>query len=260
VRSLIVDGVRLTYRLDGSEHLSPIVLINSLGADLRMWNSQIAALSRRFQVLRYDIRGHGQSGVSDEAVTIERLGLDLLALLDELSIAPAHICGLSLGGMIALWLAVHHPERIERAVFANTAARIGTVDGWNERIDAVRVGGMAAVRSTVVARFLSDGFRARHPETAHWIGDMVEGTNPAGYIAACAAVRDADLRHLIHRIRVPSLILTGALDEATPPAQAHELHKAIHGSDLIVFPGVAHMSNVEQPEAFNACLLSLKGT
>lgn len=253
--SLIVDGVRLAYRLDGDENSPTIVLVNSLGADLRMWNPQVDALSRSFRILRYDIRGHGQSGVSDEEVTIERLGLDLMDLLDELSIRSVHICGLSLGGMIALWLAVHHPERIERAVFANTAARIGTVEGWNARIDAVGVGGMAAVREAVVVRFLSDGFRARHLETAQWVGDMLEATNPEGYIAACAALRDADLTHLIHKIQVPSLIITGALDEATPPAQAKELHNAIRGSDLIILPEVAHMSNVEQPEAFNACLL-----
>ncbi len=255
MKGLIVDGVRLTYRLDGAAHSPPIVLINSLGTDLRMWNPQVAALTNSFRVLRYDIRGHGQSGVSDAALTIERLGLDLLALLDELSIVRAHFCGLSLGGVIALWLAVHHPERIERAVFANTAARIGTVQGWNARIDAVQVGGMAAVRGAVVARFLSDGFRARHPEMAHWIGDMLEATNPVGYIAACIALRDADLGPLVHKIRVPSLIIAGALDEATPPAQAEELHKAIRGSEQIIFPEVAHLSNVEQPDAFNACLL-----
>ena len=252
---MIVDGVRLAYRLDGDDDSPSIVLVNSLGADLRMWDPQVAALSRRFRVLRYDIRGHGQSGLSDEEVTIERLGLDLMDLLDELSIRSVHICGLSLGGMIALWLAVHHPERIKRAVFANTAARIGTVQGWNARIDAVRVGGMAAVRGAVVARFLSDGFRARHPEMAHWIGNMLEATDQVGYIAACAALRDTDLRDLVHKIRVPSLIIAGALDEATPPAQAEELHKAIRGSDLIIFPEVAHLSNVEQPAAFNACLL-----
>jgi 3-oxoadipate enol-lactonase len=258
VTSLIVDRVRLTYRLDGPEQSPTIVLINSLGADLRMWNPQIAALSRSFRVLRYDVRGHGQSGASDKELTIAQLGLDLLALLDELSIARVHICGLSLGGMIGLWLAIHHPERIERAVFAHTAARIGTAEGWNARIEAVRAGGMAAVREAIVARFLSDGFRARHPETAHWLGDMLEATDPEGYIAACAALREADLRHLIHKIQIPSLILSGALDQATPPAQAEELHCAIRGSELIIFPGVAHLSNVEQPDAFNACLL--KGT
>ena len=255
MRSLIVDGVRLVYRLDGDDDSPPIVLVNSLGTDLRMWDPQVAALSRIFRVLRYDIRGHGQSGLSDEKVTIERLGLDLMDLLDELAIRSVHICGLSLGGVIALWLAVHHPERIKRAVFANTAARIGTVEGWNARIGSVESGGMAAVREAVVARFLSEGFRVRQPETTRWVGDMLEATNPEGYIAACAALRDADLTHLIHKIRVPSLILAGALDEATPPAQAKELQKLIPGSDLIIFPEVAHLSNIELPNAFNACLL-----
>lgn len=257
MRSMIVDGVRLAYRLDGDDDSPPMVLVNSLGGDLRMWDPQVAALSRSFRVLRYDIRGHGQSGVSDAAVTIERLGLDLMDLLDELSIRSVHICGLSLGGMIALWLAVHHPERIKRAVFANTAARIGTVERWNERIGAVESGGMAAVRQSVVGRFLSEGFRTQHPETTRWVGDMLEATNPEGYIAACAALRDADLTHLIHKIRVPSLILAGALDESTPPAQAEELHNAIQGSELIIFPDVAHLSNVEDPGAFNACLLQM---
>ncbi|MCM3873262.1 MAG: 3-oxoadipate enol-lactonase [Pyrinomonadaceae bacterium] len=258
MKSLTVDGLRLAYRLDGDEHSPPMVFVNSLGCDLRMWNPQVAALSNSFRILRYDIRGHGQSGPSPEAFTIERLGLDLLALLDELSIGRTHICGLSLGGMIALWLTIHHPERIERAVFANTAARIGTVEGWNARIGAVESGGMAAVREVVVARFLSEPFRARQPETAQWVGDMLEATIPEGYIAACVALRDADLRHLIHKIQVPSLVLAAALDESTPPAQAQELHDAIRGSELRIFPAVAHLSNVEQPDHFSDCLLSLK--
>jgi len=255
VKSLTVDGVRLAYHVEGAEYSPPIVLINSLGTDSRMWDPQIPELSLSFRVLRYDVRGHGKSEVSNEPVTIERLGLDLLALLDELSITTARICGLSLGGVVALWLAIHYPERIERAVFANTAARIGTVEGWDARIEAVRAGGMKAVRETVLARFLSAGFRSQHPETTQWIGDMLEATNPAGYIAACAALRDIDLRGLIHKIRVPCLIIAGALDEATPPAQAEELHQAISGSDLIIFQDVAHLSNVEQPEAFTVCLL-----
>lgn len=255
MRSVIVDGVRLAYRLDGEDQSPPIVLINSLGTDLRMWDPQIPELSRSLHVVRYDVRGHGQSEVSDKAVTIERLGLDLLALLDQLSLAKVRICGLSLGGVIALWLAINHPERIERAVFANTAARIGTVEGWNARIESVQAGGMAAVRGDVVARFLSAGFRARDPETTHWIGDMLEATDPAGYVAACAAVRDADLRDLVHNIRIPSLIIAGGIDESTPPAQAEELHNAISGSSLRIFPEVAHLSNLEQPKAFTACLL-----
>jgi 3-oxoadipate enol-lactonase len=256
VKSLIVDRVRLNYRIDGDDNLPPIVLINSLGTDLRMWDPQIALLSEKFRVVRYDIRGHGKSGVSNEAFTLERLGLDLLSLLDELSITRARLCGLSLGGMIAMWLAIHHCERVDWALFAHTAVRIGTNEGWNARIAAVQSGGMPAVREAVLGRFLSARFRAGHPGTVQWIGDMLEATNPLGYIAACDALRDADLRHVIREIKIPSLIVTGALDEATPPAQAEELHDAIDDSDLLIIPGVAHLSNIEQPEIFSACLIS----
>jgi 3-oxoadipate enol-lactonase len=252
---MIVDGVRLAYRQDGPDQAPPLVLVNSLGTDLRMWDPQVALLSCSLRVVRYDCRGHGRSGLSNTPVTIARLGRDLLALFDQLAIERAHICGLSLGGMIALWLAAEHPERVDRVVFANTAARIGTPATWTARIKAVRAGGMAAVRDAVVARFLSDEFRARQPQVAQAIGDMLEATDPAGYMAACAALRDADLHTLVPKIRVPSLIVAGALDQATPPAQAQELHDAIAGSRLVVLPDAAHLSNVEQPAAFTACLL-----
>lgn len=256
MNSMIVDGVSLAYRLDGIHDAPSVVLLNSLGTDLRMWEPQVAPLGRSLRVVRYDYRGHGSSGLSDQPVTIARLGRDLLALLDQLAIERTHICGLSLGGMIALWLAARHPERVARAVFANTAARIGTAALWDARIDAVRAGGMAAVREAVVARFLSAAFHARHPEQARAIGAMLEATDPVGYSAACAALRDADLRRIVPSIRVPSLVLAGALDEATPPAQSEQLHAAIAGSALVVLPEAAHLSNVEQPEAFTTCLMT----
>jgi 3-oxoadipate enol-lactonase len=255
MNSLIIDGLRLVYRVDGPDQAPPLVLVNSLGTALRMWDPQVQPLSRSLRVVRYDCRGHGSSELSNTPVTIARLGCDLLALLDQLAIERAHICGLSLGGMIVLWLAAEHPERVDRAVFANTAARIGTPATWTARIEAVRAGGMAAVRDAVVARFLSDTFRAGHPQVSQAIGDMLEATNPDGYIAACAALREADLHTLVPNIRVPSLIVAGALDQATLPAQAQELHDAITGSRLAVLPDAAHLSNVEQPQAFTACLL-----
>jgi 3-oxoadipate enol-lactonase len=250
-----VDGVRLAYRVDGPEAAPPLVLINSLGTDYGMWAAQVAALSRSLRIIRYDIRGHGHSSVSDGSVTLARLADDLLALLDHLHIARTHVCGLSLGGVIAQWLAIHHPERVSRAVFANTAARIGSVESWSTRIELVHQGGMAAVREMVLARFFSEQFRIRHPEVADSFGAMLEASDPAGYIAACTALRDADLRPLITSIRVPSLIITGVLDEATPPSKAEELHAAIAGSELAVLPEASHLSNVEQPEAFNTQLL-----
>ena len=165
------------------------------------------------------------------------------------------MCGLSLGGIIALWLAIHHPERLHQAVFANTAARIGTVESWNARIAAVRGGRMPAIRDVALARFLSPGFRAAHPTVTQRIATMLLATPPEGYMAACAALCDADLPAEIGRIRVPSLIIGGEQDESTPPAQAEELHAAIQGSQRVIFPGVAHLSNVEQPNKFTAHLL-----
>jgi 3-oxoadipate enol-lactonase len=254
-RVTLDDDVRLAYRVDGDEALPALVLVNSLGTDLRMWEPQVATLSRHFRIVRFDMRGHGQSEVSDGAYPLDRLGRDLLGLLDHLQIVQAHICGISLGGLVAQWVAIHHPERVRRAIFANTAARIGSVESWTARIDAVRSGGMAAIRETVVARFLSPAFRTTHPEVGQALGNTLEAINPIGYIAACGALRDADLRPMVSTIRVPVQILAGELDGSTPPAQAAELHAAISASQLVVFPATAHLSNLEQAEAFNACVI-----
>ena len=252
----VTDGVRLAYRVDGPDDAPTMVMINSLGTDLRMWDPQVALLRQNLRIIRYDCRGHGASDVPTGSYTIRQFGLDLLALFDYLQIERAHICGLSLGGVVALWTAAQYPERIARAVFANTAARIGTEETWNARIDAVRTGGMAAVRDAVVARFLSEGFRQRNPEIARQIGEMVEATNSRGYIGACEALRDANLQEMLATIHTPSLIIAGSLDESTPPAQSQELHSAIVGSELVIFNEVAHLSNVEQPDTFSKYVLS----
>ena len=253
---VVSGGVRLAYRVDGPDDAPTIVLVNSLGTDLRMWDPQIGLLSRSLRVVRYDCRGHGASDVPPGPYTIEQLGLDLLTLLDTLQIDRAHICGLSLGGVIALWFSAKYPNRVASALFANTAARIGTEESWNTRIEAVRTGGMGAILDMVLARFLSEGFRQRHLEVTRLIGEMIKATNPKGYIGACAALRDADLRDILATIHVPSLILAGELDEATPPSQARELHAAITGSELVVLPEAAHLSNVEQPEEFSKHVLT----
>ncbi len=245
-------GACLRYRDEGPRDAPAVVFSNSLGTDLRMWEPQARDLAGRFRVVRYDTHGHGRSDAPPGPYTLAQLGGDLLALLDALPVERAHICGLSLGGMTALWLAAHHPQRVGRAVLANTAARIGTDESWDARIALVRSGGMAAVRELAVPRFLSARFRARHPEVTERIGAMVEATPPEGYIGCCEALREADLHGVIGRIAAPSLIIGGALDESTPPEQARELHAAIPGSELVIFPDTAHLSNVEQAEAYTA--------
>jgi 3-oxoadipate enol-lactonase len=249
------DGVRLHYRVDGPADGSPVLLINSLGTDLRMWQPQVDALADRFRVIRYDSRGHGQSDAPPGTYTLERLALDALAGLDALDIQRANVCGLSLGGLVALWLAIYRPGRVGRAVFANSAARVGTEESWTARIEAVQAGGMAAIRDAVLARFLSGGYREREPKVTRQIGEMLDRTPSHGYSGACAALRDADLRHLASTVEVPSLVIGGELDEATPPAQAEDLHAAIVPSELMVIPGVAHLSNLEAPGWFNRRLI-----
>lgn len=244
------DGVRIAYRVDGDDSRHALVLINSLGTDLRLWKPQMPELTRHFRVIRYDCRGHGASDVPPNPATIDRLGADLIALLDCLHIDIAHLCGLSLGGLTALWAAAYHRERVARVIFANAAARFGTTQSWDERIRAVRAGGMTAISETVVGRFLGATFRAAHPDVVRRITDMVEATPADGYVAVCAALRDADLRDVVSRIRAPSLILAGELDQSAPLRQSEELHTAIAGSELVVLPGAAHLTNVEQADEF----------
>ncbi|MBW8770975.1 MAG: 3-carboxy-cis,cis-muconate cycloisomerase [Gemmatimonadetes bacterium] len=245
-----IDGLNIAYRVDGDVSNPALVLINSLGTDLRVWEPQADSLSQYFRVIRYDARGHGESDVPAEPATIDRLGADLVALLDHLNIERAHLCGLSLGGLTALWVAVYHADRVGRAVFANASARFGTTQSWDERMRAVRAGGMEAISETVVGRFFGAPFRAEHPDLTRFITDMVEATPVTGYLAACAAVRDADLRDVVSRIRAPSLVLAGELDQSAPLRQSEELHASISGSELVVLPGAAHLSNLEQAEEF----------
>ena len=244
--TLLLGATRLAYRVDGPPDAPPLIFVNSLGADLRMWDAQARSLAGRFRVVRYDARGHGGSDVSLEPVTLDRLGADLVALLDALGIERADVCGLSLGGLTAMWLAARHPGRVRRAVLANTAARIGSDESWSARIAGVRAGGMAGVVDAIVGRFLSGPFRAANPEATRAVEAMVLGTDPAGYVAASEALRAADLRAEVPSIRVRCLVVGSELDVSTPPSQAEELHAMIPGSELVILSRTAHLSSVER--------------
>ena len=244
------DGVRIAYRVDGDDSRDALVLINSLGTDLRLWEPQMPELTRHFRVIRYDCRGHGESDVPPAPASMDRIGADLIALLDCLHVDRAHLCGLSLGGITALWAAAYHRERVGRVVLANAAARFGTTESWDERMSAVRAGGMTAISEAVVGRFLGAPFRAAYPGVTRRITEMVEATPAAGYVAVCAALRDADLRDVASRIRAPVLVLAGELDQSAPLRLSQELHASIASSELVVLPGAAHLTNVEQAPEF----------
>jgi len=250
-----VDGGRLRYRLDGAANASVLVLSNSLGTNLAMWEPQMAELCRGHRVLRYDTRGHGESSVTPGPYSIGRLGRDVVTLLDHLAIERAHFCGLSLGGMTGMWLATHAPTRVSRLALCNTAAHMAPADLWNGRIDQVRAGGMEAIVESVLARWFTPAFLARSPDIAASVRQMVLATPADGYIACCAAIRDMDQREAIARISAPTLVIAGTHDPATPPADGRFIADRIEGARYVELPA-AHLSNIEAARDFTAALVN----
>lgn len=245
---------RLHYRIDGPARAPVVVLSNSLGTDLHMWSPQVLDLATSYRVLRYDTRGHGLSSVTPGPYSIERLGRDVVALLDALAIQRVHFCGLSLGGMTGMWLGVHAAERIDHLALCNTTARIGSPGLYDARIDAVRAGGMRAVVDAVLGRWFTADFIAQHEEHVAPVRAMLEHARADGYIACCEAIRDMDQRDAISRIRLATLVIAGIHDLATPPAEGRFVAGAIPGAQYVELDA-AHLSNIEAAPAFTSALL-----
>ena len=246
--------VRLHYRIDGADDAPPLLLANSLGTTADMWEPQMPALAGRFRVIRHDTRGHGLSQVTPGPYSIEQLGRDALGLLDRLGIARAHFCGLSMGGMVGIFLGIHAPERVDRLVLSNTAAKIGTPEMWNARIEALRKDGTAGIAAGLMERWFTPAFRASAAPTVEAMRNKVANSSTPGYIACCEAIRDHDERTSIADIRVPTLVIAGTQDVATPPADGRFLADHIPGARYVEFD-TAHLSNVEQPQAFSKAVL-----
>jgi len=250
-----VNGARLHYRFDGPEGAPVLMLSNSLGTNLGMWDPQVAAFARTRRVLRYDTRGHGDSAVTPGPYTLEQLARDALGLLEQLAVERASFCGLSLGGMVGMWLGAHAPTRVDKLVLCNTAPQIGSPDPWNARIAAVRKDGMAAIESGVLARWFTPGFLGAAPPILGRMRETLLGLSPDGYTACCAAVRDMDQRESISRITAPTLVIAGTHDAATPPAAGQFIAERIRGAKYVELPA-AHISNVEVPERFSESVLA----
>ncbi|MGX1123521.1 3-oxoadipate enol-lactonase [Pseudomonas defluvii] len=252
----LADGV-LNYQLDGPEGAPVLVLSNSLGTNLHMWDTQLPALTAHFRVLRYDTRGHGQSLVTEGPYSIEQLGRDVLALLDALQIERAHFCGLSMGGLIGQWLGINAGHRLNRLIVCNTAAKIATPEVWNPRIETVLRDGQAAMvglRDASIERWFTPAYAASHPDQAKRITDMLAATSPQGYAANCAAVRDADFRDQLGEIKVPMLVISGSADAVTPPSGGLFIRDKVKGAEYAEFHA-AHLSNVEVGEPFSRCVI-----
>ncbi|CAM5609273.1 3-oxoadipate enol-lactonase OS=Stutzerimonas stutzeri OX=316 GN=pcaD PE=4 SV=1 [Stutzerimonas stutzeri] len=255
--TLKLADASLNYRFDGAEGLPVLVLSNSLGTSLGMWDEQIPVFANHFRVLRYDTRGHGESTTSPGPYSIEQLGRDVLGLLDGLGIESFSFCGLSMGGLIGQWLALHAGPRLQRLVLCNTAAKIGTEQIWNDRIETVLRGqqqAMRDMRDASVARWFTPGFAEQQPDVARRITDMIASTSPDGYAANCAAVRDADFREQLAAITAPTLVVCGAKDLVTTVEHGQFIRAQVAGAELVAFEA-AHLSNVEAGQAFTQRVL-----
>jgi 3-oxoadipate enol-lactonase len=251
---LSTPDFRVHYEISGAHDAPVIVFSNSLGTELAMWNSQASAFAEHFRVLRFDGRGQGTSNVPPGPYSIEMLAQDVIDVMDTLSIGRASFCGLSMGGMVGLTLGRKHAPRFHKLVLCNTAPKIGTAESWNSRIEAVRNGGMAAIVPAVLERWFTPAFREGTNPAVEATQQMLLNASPDGYIACCEAVRDMDQRETVSKIHVPTLIVAGASDPVTPPAEGKWLAEHIAGAQYLELPA-AHLSNVEAGAQFNTGVL-----
>ena len=246
------QGSNLNYTVSGRNHAPALVLLHPLGASSVVFDAERAQFEQFFRVVCCDMAGHGASSVPADSPrhrTLGDLAGDVLAVLDALSIERAHWCGVSIGGMIAVHVAAHAPKRVFRLVPANTAAYMGPREIWDERIAKVLAHGMQDIAAGAAARWFTPEFSARDPQTVERIVSLVRGTNPHGYVEACGAIRDMDLRPVLAAVQAPTLVIAGARDASTPPERAEELRDGIIGADLAVLDA-SHLACVELPEDF----------
>jgi 3-oxoadipate enol-lactonase len=247
--------VELHHVLEGPEDVPVLVMASSIGTTLRMWDDGAPELGERFRLVRYDHRGHGGSPVPPGPYRIEDLGRDALALLERLEIERFSWCGLSIGGMVGMWIASEVPERVERLVLCCTSALLGPRELWDERIRVAGEEGMEALVESVVPRWFTPGFFSGHPETVEKAARMLRETDPEGYAGCCAAIRDMDLRDRLGSITSPTLVISGAEDPATPPEHGELIRDLIPGASFEVIPDASHLANIEQPEAVTRAIL-----
>lgn len=254
-----LDTARGAFRItiDGDAAAPALILSNSLGTTLEMWDLQVDAFSREYRLIRYDSRGHGGSPVTPGPYSLADLGQDVLAVMDALAIERAAFCGISMGGHTGLWLGIHAGSRFNAIAVCNSAAKIGTPQGWNERTAMVREGGAASMRALAESspgRWFSADFIDAQPAQVQRAQAWIAGIAPQGYAACCEALATSDLRADLGRISTPTLLLAGASDPVTTVADAQAMQAGIAGAQLAVVPA-SHLSNQEAPQAFDQAVL-----
>jgi 3-oxoadipate enol-lactonase/4-carboxymuconolactone decarboxylase len=243
------------HRIDGPSDAPPVLLSNSLGTTLAMWDEQVAPLADYLRVVRYDHRGHGGSPAPPGPYSIGDLGADVLALLDHLGIERVSFVGLSLGGMVGMWLGAHHPERVDRLVLCCTAPFLGPREAWVNRAVHVRAEGTASLAPMLFERWFTPRSRTGRPEMLECFAEMLATADDEAYASCCEAIADMDQRGELSRIAAPTMLLYGAEDPVTPPAAGEALRTAVPDAGLVVIPRAAHLANVEQPGIFTRTLV-----
>ena len=251
------NDIYINYELSGKKDAPVVVLSHSLSSSLLMWNPQVEALNPYFQVLRYDIRGHGGSDAPSGAYTLELLGKDVIKLLDALDMDRVHFVGLSLGGMIGQSLALNDPHRIKSLALCDTAAIVPAEAEplWHERMDRARRKGMEALLDQTMERWFTPSFLKQNSRMLALIRQQVLATPVSGYIGCAEAIRKLNYLNRLSQIKMPALIMVGEEDPGTPVSVSVGMHERISNSKLVILPSARHLSNVEQAEAFNAALL-----
>lgn len=252
--SINVNGADIAYRFDGPARGRVVLLSNSLMSNYDMWDWTVPALSDRYRVLRYDTRGHGRSGTTPGPYSIEMLGDDAAGLLDALDIGAAHFVGLSMGGMIGQQLGARYPDKVLSLALCDTASEMPPRSMWEERLEIARRQGTAGLAEGTIKRWFTEPFIKRAPGDIDKVRAFILSTGVEGYIACAGAVRDMAQTAMLPKIKAPTLIMTGRQDPACSVDQAAVLHRMIDGSQLMILEDAAHLSNIEQPQAFNLAL------
>jgi len=254
---VMVNGIHMNFEISGKEGAPVVVLSHSLGSDMAMWNPQTGPLKPIYRILRYDTRGHGGSDAPKGAYTLDQLGEDALGLLDSLSLEAVHWVGLSMGGMIGQYMALNHADRLRSLALCDTAATIPpeAQPVWEERLHLVRKAGMQALVDATLERWFTSPYLSQDPPEVKLIRKHFLATPVSGYIGCSEAIRGLHYLERLSEIRLPTLIMVGEEDQGTPVAASRAMHERIPDSRLVVLPSSAHLSNIEQADAFNEALM-----
>jgi 3-oxoadipate enol-lactonase / 4-carboxymuconolactone decarboxylase len=250
-----IKNATIHYEYLDNQQDTIFLFINSLGTDFRIWNDVVADLKQHGNIVRFDKQGHGLSSLSNENLSIGDYAADVLALMDALNIKKAVVVGLSIGGIIGQYLAVHHADRLEKLVLSNTAPKIGNADGWNARVNGVKTNGIASITEGVMKVWFSDTFHQNRGNELVGYANMLKSTPVDGYTTACAAIRDNDLTAAIAHIQTPTLCFAGSNDGSTPPDLVKAMADKIPNSQYILVGGVGHIPCVEAPSIISKHIL-----